>query len=171
MPRLALESIPEPLPLRKRARLGSSSPPAFSSDPIFSSDDDPSADNYTSGRQKKRYRGPWFRQEPADDASTTATSQKGKRKLVRQLDSGVFMGSDGTDISESFESQNPPSPIKIPQNTPLLRSFLSETRPNPTPEELAQQKIELCLETGEETIDLSYVDLYARFAKLRLLIP
>jgi hypothetical protein len=161
LPRLAwnptTESFSKNTP-RKRVRL--SSPPISSDPPIFSSDDDPSADNYsTQARRKKKFRGPWFRQRPAsDDGSqdSNENDQKKRRKFERQFDSGVFMGSDGTDMDESMEEFEA-GPVSLP----LRQSRVTHQsgKAAPTPEELARGQIQRCLEEGDESIDLSYVFL------------
>jgi hypothetical protein len=161
LPRLAWDPTRESFsknPPRKRARL--SSPPISSDPAIFSSDDDPSADNYTQERRKKKFRGPWYRQRPASDAGSQDSHEhdphkKSKRRFERQFDSGVFMGSDGTDMDESmeeFESGTTPLPLRQSRATQTARA-------TPTPEELARGQIQRCLEDGDESIDLSYVFL------------
>ena len=167
LPKLAWDPSSESYsknPHRKRVRLSS---PPISSDPvIFSSDDDPSADNYHSQeRRKKRFRGPWYRQRPASDEGSQDTHEhekKGKRKLERQFDSGVFMGSDGTDMDEFMEEIEPG-----PASLPLRQSRITQTeKAAPTPEELAQGQIQRCLEDGNESIDLSYISLKVNLSKL-----
>lgn len=155
----AVSSPVSPSRPRKRVRLSS---PVFSSDPpLFSSDDDPSLDNYTHGRQKKQYRGPWFRQEPAPEytsqkfhfylSSDRDRTYKGKRVFERQYDSGVFLGSDCTDMDDSINgiqeaSLSTPLPLSQPRST---------QNSEPTAEELARKQIENCIEHGIENIDLS----------------
>lgn len=94
-------------PARKRARLDDS--PAPSSDPpFFSSDDDPSADNYTGPRTKKLHRGPWWmRQRDRVEMESAPGTHKGKRTLTRQMDSGVWLGSDISDgdINEALQEE------------------------------------------------------------------
>lgn len=142
---------------RKRARF---SPPASSDPPIFSSDDDPSADNYTHERRKKIFRGPWYQHQidPESESSSHAEDREGKkpkRTFARQYDSGVWLGSDGTDIDEAIEGLESVScaardlPLRQSGELPMARHL------TPSPEELAQAQIDLCLETGNETIDLS----------------
>jgi hypothetical protein len=139
---------------RKRIRL--SSPPVFSSDPaIFSSDDDPSADNYTQERRKRKYRGPWYQQIPASEAGEPqeqSPKKKTKRIFERQFDSGVFMGSDGTDLDDGDELElGAPSKLPLRKSqgaTPVKKSV-------PSAEELAQDYIGRCLDDGVEIIDLS----------------
>ena len=132
-------------PPKKRARLTESSPP-LSSDPIFSSDDDPSADNYVQGRRKKQYRGPWYKQEAEDESEidNTYTSQKKSRTLKRQLDSGIWMGSDGTDAD--FEETLPPPPNQHIAFRPSQKAFEIPWEDGVIAE---------CLEVGSDNIDLS----------------
>ncbi|XMA15157.1 hypothetical protein WAI453_007948 [Rhynchosporium graminicola] len=137
---------------RKRVR---SSPPV-SSDPIFSGDEDPSADNYTQHdvRRKRKYRGPWYRQRPEPDSELNDSDQlpqRKKRPFERQFDSGIFMGSDGTDIGEEMEDAGA-------GNGPALSLRLErdlKTEERLSPEDMARKQIELCLEEGNEIIDLS----------------
>lgn len=123
-----------------------------SSDPaVFSSDDDPALDNYVEGRHKKRYVGSWFQheQQPASSDSPfpePPEPQKSKRTLVRQFDSGVFLGSDGTDLDEFSELELPTHP-KLPQLEREVVPRITEA------ERLLQTRIRECLETGNETID------------------
>jgi hypothetical protein len=158
LPSLPSGSIPHPFPSlarpSKRVRLHESSPPVSSDPPLFSSDDDPSAENYSfpRARQKRKYRGPWFKQEPAD-----LISQPGARKrtLQRQFDSAVWLGSDGTDIDED-DGKAAPLVLQQPPTGPLWPIHSKPaTQEILTPEMLARQYIDDCLERGVETIDLS----------------
>jgi hypothetical protein len=117
-------------------------------------------DKYTRGRQKKQYRGPWFRQEPASDNSSPEFTfnlnserdgtQKGKRVFERQYDSGVFLGSDYTDMDDSINGfQDASITGSLPPSQPR-----STQTSEPTVEELAQKQIENCIEHGIESIDL-----------------
>jgi len=135
-----------PFSIRKRARLSSPSLSLSSDPPIFSSDDDPSVDNYTNVRRKKIYRGPWYRQELVDG------KEKSKRTLQRQIDSGVWMGSDGTDIGDAVEprlEETTRSRFGGPS-----RRLEPENPVESSPEELAEKHIERCLDNGEESIGL-----------------
>jgi hypothetical protein len=141
---------------RKRVR---SSPPPVSSDPaIFSSDDDPSVDNYTQERRKRKYRGPWYQQIPAEPSTSEVTdsvTKKGKRPFERQYDSGIFMGSDGTEIDEMMEALEDVQFKKPRLPSKHSRPPFHIEKPVPPTEELARAQIERCLENGEEIIDLS----------------
>jgi hypothetical protein len=140
---------------RKRVR---SSPPVSSDPALFSSDDDPSADNYTQERRKRKYRGPWYQQRPAEGGSQGVIElglKKGKRPFERQYDSGVFMGSDGTETDEimetigDFQFKRPKLPWKNARPTVQFEKLVSPA------EELARGQILRCLEAGDESIDLS----------------
>ncbi|OAA79195.1 Leucine Rich Repeat domain protein [Akanthomyces lecanii RCEF 1005] len=144
---------------RKRLRpvhpnTGTTAPGLYnSSDPaVFSSDDDPGLDNYSGGRRKRKYVGSWYQQFPTSSDSTFSEAQqvlpRPKRTLRRQLDSGVFLGSDGTTDNESI-----PETIDLP----IHSKFPRVERP-PVPmfsesEHVAQEKIRECLEQGNESID------------------
>ena len=158
LPRLAWNSTTESFSndrAHKRVRLES---PIISSDPaLFSSDDDPSSENYTQGRRKRTYRGPWYSQRPALDQDLQESQinpKKSKRTFERQFDSGVWLGSDGTDFDETEGLQT----NNETWNLPMRQSRATQTKDEPpSPEELARKQIELCLEDGNESIDLSYV--------------
>lgn len=120
-----------------------------SSEPaIFSSDNDPAAENYFQGpRQKKQYRGTWEDQQPIDDISRESSVVRGKRKFERQVDSGVFMGSD--DLDPDFPP--PPAASRMPQ-------FNSIASQRPTLDPLESQALRIireCVDGGRLTVDLS----------------
>lgn len=149
----------------KRARL--SSAPASSDPPLFSSDDDPSAENYEDPkrRQKMRYRGPWYKQEPDNSAFPNQGERKGKRTLERQFDSGVWLGSDSTDEDADYDflkgAAVPPFLAKgLPmamRPSPLRSRVIIPSAEYPSQEDQARQHIQQCLEEGNEDVDLSYV--------------
>ncbi|KFH47462.1 Plant intracellular Ras-group-related LRR protein-like protein [Hapsidospora chrysogenum ATCC 11550] len=146
---------------RKRGRMPrrASTVSFNSSDPaVFSSDDDPALDNYVEGRRKKRYVGTWFQQQPAGSSDSTfseaAMQPKAKRTLARQFDSGVFLGSDGTDDDDMLDLDIPTRP-KLPQ---LDRAAAVVPRVSESERRL-REKIEQCLENGDETIDFWSMDL------------
>jgi hypothetical protein len=170
LPRLtwdsATESFSNDRP-RKRVRHGS---PTTSSDPVlFSSDDDPSAENYTQGRRKQKYRGPWYSQRLALDQDSQGPDEhpkKSKRSFQRQHDSGIWLGSEGTDVDEAMESLQS---FNDTLNLPLRQPRPTQTKDEPSsPESLARDQIALCLEDGNESIDLSYVACYDDEARANL---
>ncbi|KAI1765718.1 hypothetical protein GGR53DRAFT_248717 [Hypoxylon sp. FL1150] len=149
---------------RKRGRDGAPTTPAFnnSSDPaVFSSDDDPHLENYTQGRHhKKRYIGTWFQQHPASSDSTFSEAPqplpKTKRTFRRQLDSGVWMGSDfSVDMEDDTTADTElPAEPRLPQ----LRHARSVPVISPL-EQVARDKIQRALEDGVPTVDLSSFNL------------
>lgn len=140
---------------RKRQRpIGQSNFFYSSSDPaVFSSDDDPGLDNYISGRNKRQYIGSWYHQQPASSDSAYGGDSlplpKPKRTLKRQLDSGVYLGSDGTDTDDMLEPP-PPSVITTPTRPIVVRPPMSRIS---EAEKTAREKIRLLLEQGEESLD------------------
>lgn len=155
-----------------RTRRSFSAAPLFndSSDPaVFSSDDDPALDNYVEGRRKRRYVGSWFHQQPASSDSAfdeprghtrVVPLPRTKRTLKRQLDSGVWMGSDGTD--DCLEDVPMPTEARLPQldvdvdvDVALNRASLVQKPVVSQAEQLARQKIRACLDEGDENVDLS----------------
>ncbi|KAK4102940.1 hypothetical protein N658DRAFT_446569 [Parathielavia hyrcaniae] len=186
-----LPPFPPPPDRRKRGR-DMEPPPTLSStssDPaFFSSDDDPALDNYQShGRRKRRYVGAWFDQQPASSDSGVGDDtrqsfpfprrnrgppQPQKREFRRQLDSGVWMGTEGnlTDTDDSFDLD--PVPAKFPLSSPpALRQCtasntnmpsipLSPARPRLTSgEQQVQNTIQSCVDRGDELVDLSDLGL------------
>jgi hypothetical protein len=130
---------------RKRVRLHDSPPPLSSDPAIFSSDDDPSADNYVPGRRKKQYRGPWFKQESCDEyMEDTPPNEKRPRAFKRQMDSGVWMGSDGTD------SDLGDLPAPSASQSFSYRGSQQAVQLSPVDEHIHE-----CLEYGNEAVDLS----------------
>jgi len=111
---------------------------------ILAGDDDPSVDNYTGGRRKRQFRGPWYDPQP------TTVGNKKQRNFKRQYDSGVFLGSDGTDMDDGMdESESVYANLALRQ----WNSSQNTVKQEPTAEDLVRQHIELCLENGNETIE------------------
>ncbi|KAF9875037.1 hypothetical protein CkaCkLH20_07303 [Colletotrichum karsti] len=151
---------------RYHLRNPSTGPASYSnsSDPaVFSSDDDPGLDNYVEGRRKKRYVGAWYEQQPVA-SSDSATGEprpalRGKRRAFRRdMDSGVFMGSDSTDGDESIMMPDIPTQARLPQlnimpPTPRRRNDVSAM------EQEAREKIRTFMDEGDESIDLSNMGL------------
>jgi hypothetical protein len=141
---------------RKRRQAQQSNLAYNSSDPaVFSSDDDPALDNYVEGRRKRRYVGTWYQQDPASSDSgfgepSARPATKTKRTLARQLDSGVFLGSDSTDSDDLMECPEVPSRPRLAQ---LVVPRISDA------EQLLRTKIRSCMDSGEETIDFWSNDL------------
>ncbi|KAA8570113.1 hypothetical protein EYC84_002445 [Monilinia fructicola] len=142
-----------------RKRVRDTPPPDSSDPPIFSSDDDPSVEKYSQKRRKQRFRGPWFDQQLASDSAIEdepvdrKVPIRNKRTFSKKVDSGVFMGSDGTDVDDAMTENGK----KVwPANNNVVPSPLKSRITLDIPKDIhAQRKIERCLENGEEYIDLS----------------
>jgi hypothetical protein len=141
-----------------------------SSDPaLFSSDDhrEDSAEAYTSKRCKEKWTGTWW----GDRLRNTST--RAKRSIRRNYDSGIFMGSDGTDTSLEDEfladqkangdteaSSRASSPISAGWGYPLpaprkIATLPAQTRLVSPGHYQAVAVIQTCLEAGSEDVDLS----------------
>ncbi|PHH76564.1 hypothetical protein CDD80_1425 [Ophiocordyceps camponoti-rufipedis] len=133
---------------RKRGHMSSLNVSDASSDPaLFSSDDDPGLDNYVEGRRKRRYLGSWFHQRPVSPDSAVDVIKMPppqRRALTRHPDSGVFLGSDGSDSSDLPDFQCIPPRARLP---------LPARKISPA-EELAREKIRACVESGTQDVDL-----------------
>lgn len=123
-----------------------------SSDPaVFSSDDDPAIDNYVEGRRKKRYVGTWYSQHPASEDSALGESEetpRPKRTFARQLDSGVFLGSDDADSETMSEAPPPPSQPRLRQLDVRPQKQINEAERN------ARERIRTFVEAGTEDVVL-----------------
>ncbi len=139
-----------------------------SSDPaVFSSDDDPALDNYTQAqRRKRRYVGPWFAQHPVsgdsstgEEAARTTLRTATQRTLERQLDSGVWMGSDTMDAEDSNDVPRAQAATRMSELKPRERSGFQRVSSLiiSSAEKTARQKIQLCIEEGIEDVYLKYV--------------
>ncbi|TGO66810.1 hypothetical protein BOTNAR_0053g00020 [Botryotinia narcissicola] len=166
LPRLIRDNTNSTLTLTKtnlsRKRVRDTPPPDSSDPPIFSSDDDPSVEKYSQKRtrRKQKFRGPWFDQQLASDSAfedeplDRKVPIRNKRTLNKKVDSGVFMGSDGTDMEDSV-MENGKKAWPIPAPSPLKSRILVDT-----PRDIhARKRIEKCLEDGEEYVDLSRMGL------------
>ncbi|KAK4117713.1 hypothetical protein N656DRAFT_794152 [Canariomyces notabilis] len=178
-----LPRLPSPLASASRGKRtfggGVSSPElSTSSDPaFFSSDDDPALDNYQGqGRRKRRYVGAWFDQHPAssdsgvdDETRATHVSRRNKarprpkkREFRRQLDSGVWMGTDGalTDTDDGVDLEPVPARLPLVPRQAPAPGPLAPARPRlSVAEEAVQNTVLRCLDNGNELVDLSGLQL------------
>lgn len=141
-----------------------------SSDPaLFSSDDhkEDSAEVYASKRCKAKWTGTWW----GDRLRNTST--RAKRSFGRNYDSGIFMGSEGTDTSLEDEfladqQANGHTAASTPAASPVSEGWgyrlpaPKKIAPLPAQTRLmspahyeAVAVIQRCLEAGSENVDLS----------------
>lgn len=100
--RLPVRKTYKSLLSRKRSRLEYEPQSTTSSDPaLFSSDEPcPSAENYSAKRRKDKWRGTWWGEKVRGEAA------RENRQFKRNIDSGVWMGSEGTESSLDEEFLN-----------------------------------------------------------------
>ena len=156
--------------------------PKSSSDPaLFSSDEHaPTAENYFSKRRKEKWPGTWWGEKFNGNASNASNGVK--RKFTRNVDSGVWMGSEGTDTSleddlleELRSAVNPAAGdagMRASDSKEAEDDDVSKPQPLPQPEHVTAEAarkaslyaavedvIDRCLEAGHETVDLSSMSL------------
>jgi hypothetical protein len=154
-------SPPPPLapyiaPRQKRTRALSYRDDSTPSDgPLFSSDPpDPSVDQYFQPRRKRQYRGTWWG-EVANHSPPEPAPQRTKSGFSRNMDSGIWMGSDNTD--ESLGSDGTVPDEELP---PAISFSSSRIPPPPQPPEApaikkARAVIQNCLDNSIENITLA----------------
>ena len=168
---------------RKRTRdfdnLISSDPPLFSSDDL-----PPSSENYVHKRKKRLYAGTWWGAKASYGTGKEAVGvTRRKRKLERTADSGVWMGSEDTDLSldddyklepaNVFPTKGPPEPTDDGHTLPIADRTDSiddvahqaaesdgESRFNiglaeDSPERRANHVVQTCLDESFEVVDLT----------------
>lgn len=147
----------------------------WSSDPpLFSSDDLPAGlENYSSHRSKRQYQGPWWDGRSGREGDHSNDPIQQKREFKRNIDSGVWMGSDDTEMTEDGDldtevtsRSGTPSPglsIGTPNESQQPTAQLSRGFVCPVdsqePEDVAQRKaawiIQQRVDEGRESFDLS----------------
>jgi hypothetical protein len=151
----------------------SSDPPMFSSDDLLCS----STEDYQNGRRKRQYKGTWWGEEerlPVDDDPVT----RPKREFKRGIDSGVWMGSDGSLMEETdgigntqqeesacvkaaFDSMDGGAALDDDDEeyTQEFQGPSHDKKAVLTPEVFAGAIVQRCLDEGVEDIDLRFVHL------------
>jgi ribosomal protein S27AE len=128
---------------------------SLSSDPLFS-EDSSELDFQDEGEQPKRKRlvkGPWWDVGRRPRQSLRRNMMKKER--FRNVDSGVWMGSDGSD--ESLPMEPPRMKLAFRDESSRLQKQRPETGNDPAA--FADRVVQGCLENGRETIDLSGIGL------------
>ncbi|KXS95687.1 hypothetical protein AC578_839 [Pseudocercospora eumusae] len=126
-----------------------------SSDPLFSDDTSGAEDVtvYQSCKRKRMVKGPWYslRHQPSLRESMA------KRDACRNVDSGIWMGSDGSEESEeSMLAES--SKMRRLDMSDRVQDAAIERAPQ-TAETLARSIIDCCVEDGQEAVDLSDIGL------------
>jgi hypothetical protein len=125
-----------------------SDPPFFSSDPL-----DASVENYVQNPRKRQYRGTWWGQRAKRQHLNNG--ELPTRTLVRNLDSGVWMGSDSSDDTLPDTSTNDYAPQAVSLQLSRRRQSV---QPLLTPTEMhAYRVVQDSVEHDKEYVDLSSV--------------
>ena len=129
---------------------------SLSSDPLFSEDVselDFNGDD-DQPKPKKLFKGPWW--DVARRPRQSLRKSMMKKESFRNVDSGVWMGSDGSDDSILSDGT---------KAKPAVRDEYKRQRQQPAwqnnPEAFAARVVMGCLEHGKETVDLSGIGLNA----------
>jgi hypothetical protein len=126
----------------------SSDPPFFSSDPP-----DASVEHYLQKPRKRQYRGTWWGQHTKRQHLTGGKSLT--RTFVRNLDSGVWMGSDGSDDAIPDTSTYDYAPQAVNLQLSRRRQSIQQSL---TPAEIhAYRVVQDSIERDKEYVDLSSV--------------
>jgi hypothetical protein len=124
----------------------------FSSDPP-----DPSVDHYFQPRRKKQYRGTWWNPE-AEAVHSSDGEQKSKADFARNMDSGIWMGSDNTDESLGSDDLPPESSQGVlgPHHcfSRTTRAVAKVSTARTSSEEMARLIVQECLDDEKEIVDL-----------------
>ena len=121
----------------------SSDPPLFSSDPL-----DASAENYVQKPRKRQYHGTWWGQR-------AKRQHLAGRTFIRNLDSGVWMGSDSSDDTLPDTSTNGYAPQAVSLQLSRCRQSVQSSL---TPAEIhAYRVVQDSVDRDKEYVDLSSV--------------
>lgn len=127
---------------------------SLSSDPLFSDDASDADGQGRADEQPKRKRlvkGPWWSLHPASKQDLRRSVAK--REKMRNVDSGVWLGSDDS-IDSVLSSQQKMEALEVEDQ----HSVTAPHRPS-GPELLAQGVIDDCLDTGRESVDITDLGL------------
>ncbi|EMC91224.1 hypothetical protein BAUCODRAFT_318890 [Baudoinia panamericana UAMH 10762] len=124
----------------------------FSSDPLFSdsTEDDSVLDVDEQPRRKRAVRGPWWSLKKRGERSLRRTMAKKERLEV--ADSGVWMGSDASDVSIDgiIASQQKMEELAVEDDNEQQLPTAA-----PDAEAYAARIIQTCVDGGKEAVDLS----------------
>ncbi|KAL8649677.1 MAG: hypothetical protein Q9226_005475 [Calogaya cf. arnoldii] len=172
-----VELLPPLLPADTRKRSLEDESIGNSSDtPLFSSDDHPaSAENYLEPHSKRQRKGPWWGSR--SETQELIIRNKSKREFKRNIDSGVWMGSDadldddigGLAVNDLIQTEPLPAIVGItledPGNCygPVFPYW--DVQPVHTEvfwrtQRAAIKEISRCVDHNIETVDLSHMGLF-----------
>jgi hypothetical protein len=129
---------------------------SLSSDPLFSEDvselDFDGDDEQP--KPKRLFKGPWW--DVTRKPRQSLRKSMMKKESFRNVDSGVWMGSDGSDDSVFGESSKTKHPVRDEHKQQRQQPAWQDD-----PEAFAARVVIGCLEHGKETVDLSGIGLKA----------
>ena len=131
---------------------------SVSSDPLFSeATSEVEEDNdYDKPRRKRQLRGPWYNLRRT--SSIGLRQNMARRERIRLADSGVWMSDDMSDdsLDSALPSQQRIASLDVTHGrAPPFASSSQTSRAVLSPEELAVKEIQHCLDTGQESVDIS----------------
>ena len=136
---------------------------SLSSDPLFSEGTSEAEEEYGGERRdrKRLVRGPWWNLSKSPRRSLR--QRMAKRERMRNLDSGVWLGSDLSDesVDSTLSSQERMATLEVEDRSNLLvpHALQDKQQHLSAAENLASKAITRCLETGQESIDLTDLNL------------
>lgn len=130
---------------------------SLSSDPLFSEDasEVDFKDEEEQPKRKRLFKGPWW--DVGHKPRQSLRRNMMKKEGFRNVDSGVWMGSDGSDDSLPTEIPR----VKLAFREENTRQQQQRPELGKDPEAFANRVVQGCLESGKETIDLSGIGLTA----------
>lgn len=132
----------------------------LSSDPLFSEGTTDSEDvGCDRPRRKRMVRGPWWSMGKRPQREGSVLHEDG-----RNADSGVWMGSDGSDMSSASVMSNRRrlQALRVSSTVNMAKKSeetMVKTRAHMTSASAADKIINDCVEDGNEAVDLSRLDL------------
>jgi ribosomal protein S27AE len=133
---------------------------SLSSDPLFS-EDASELDFNDEGEQPKRkrlFKGPWW--DVGCRPRQSLRKSMMKKEGFRNVDSGVWMGSDGSS-EDNLPLEKPRMKLTFRDETAKQQQPQQRTEWSKDPVAFADMVVQGCLEHGKETIDLSGIGLTA----------
>lgn len=127
---------------------------SLSSDPLFSEDASELdfKDDDEQPKRKRTFKGPWWDVGRKPRQSLRRTMMK--KESFRHVDSGVWMGSDGSD--DSLPTDRPRAKLAFREDNARQPKRTQESN---DPESFADRAVQSALENGREVIDLSGIGL------------
>lgn len=145
---------------RKRTYASQLSASCASSDPaFFSSDDlhDADVDHYNNVRPRKRvqWKGTWWgdRETDEDNISARTRAATRKRTFTRNIDSGIYMGSDDS------EATAPDNELVLPNSNVVIAEPIATKRQRSVMEDTIAKRIMDTMERHSSRVNLSGLQL------------